>query len=78
MKTTKINIRIRLIRQSATHSPLQQISISTHKEYKKRLRANNNSAFAVKLAYLIRYNTDPPAFTDDTDTQFTTNLVYSF
>jgi putative salt-induced outer membrane protein len=37
-----------------------------------------NSAFAVKLAYLIRYNTDPPAFTDDTDTQFTTNLVYSF
>lgn len=37
-----------------------------------------NKAFAVKLAYQIRYNTDPPLLSDDTDTQFTTNLVYNF
>ncbi len=37
-----------------------------------------NSKFAIKLAYQIRYNTDPPLGSDDTDTTFTTNLVYSF
>ena len=37
-----------------------------------------NKAFAVKLAYQVRYNTDPPLGSDDTDTQFTTNLVYNF
>lgn len=37
-----------------------------------------NAKFAVKLAYQYRYNTDPPAGKDDTDTQFTTNLVYNF
>lgn len=37
-----------------------------------------NKAFAVKLSYQYRYNTDPPIGSDDTDTQFTTNLVYNF
>lgn len=31
------------------HTPLQHLSVSTHKEYKKRLRSNNNSAFAINL-----------------------------
>lgn len=37
-----------------------------------------NSRFAVKLAYQHRYNSNPPPGKDDTDTQFTTNLVYNF
>ena len=38
-----------------------------------------NSAFAVKAAFQVRHNTDlPPGVLDDTDTQFTTNLVYNF
>ena len=37
-----------------------------------------SKAFAVKLAYQYRYNTDAPIGSDDTDTQFTTNLVYNF
>jgi putative salt-induced outer membrane protein len=38
-----------------------------------------NSRFALKAAFQVRYNSDPPPETlDDTDTQFTTNLVYNF
>lgn len=37
-----------------------------------------NKTFAVKLAYQYRYNTDPPLGSDDTDTTFTTNLVFNF
>lgn len=37
-----------------------------------------NKAFAIKLAYQYRHNTDPPLGSDSTDTQFTTNLVYNF
>jgi len=38
-----------------------------------------NSKFALKAAFQVRHNTDvPPGTTDDTDTQFTTNLVYNF
>ncbi len=38
-----------------------------------------NSKFAVKAAFQWRHNTDlPPGAVDDTDTQFTTNLVYNF
>lgn len=37
-----------------------------------------NKAFGLKLAYQYRHNTDPPLGSDDTDTTFTTNLVYSF
>ncbi len=38
-----------------------------------------NSRFAVKVAFQWRHNSDlPPGVKDDTDTQFTTNLVYNF
>ncbi|MDX1554857.1 MAG: DUF481 domain-containing protein [Xanthomonadales bacterium] len=38
-----------------------------------------NARFAVKVAFQWRHNTDlPPGAVDDTDTQFTTNLVYNF
>lgn len=37
-----------------------------------------SDAFAIRLTYQYRYNTDPPFGSDDTDTQFTTNLVYNF
>ncbi len=38
-----------------------------------------NARFAVKTAFQVRHNTDlPPGAVDDTDTQFTTNLVYKF
>jgi putative salt-induced outer membrane protein len=38
-----------------------------------------NKAFALKLAFQYRNNTDPPpGDTEKTDTQFTTNLVYNF
>lgn len=38
-----------------------------------------NARFAVKMAFQVRHNTDlPPGAVDDTDTQFTTNLVYKF
>lgn len=37
-----------------------------------------NKAFGVKIGYQYRHNTDPPAGSDDTDQQFTTNLVYNF
>lgn len=38
-----------------------------------------NAHFAVKAAFQVRHNTDlPPGTVDDTDTQFTTNLVYNF
>lgn len=38
-----------------------------------------NARFAVKAAFQVRHNTDlPPGAVDDTDTQFTTNLVYKF
>jgi len=37
-----------------------------------------NKAFGVKLGYQYRHNTDPPAGSDSTDQQFTTNLVYNF
>jgi len=37
-----------------------------------------NKAFGVKLGYQYRHNTKPPAGSDDTDQQFTTNLVYNF
>lgn len=38
-----------------------------------------NARFAVKTAFQVRHNTDLPAgAVDDTDTQFTTNLVYKF
>lgn len=38
-----------------------------------------NARFAVKAAFQVRHNTDlPPGAVDDTDTQFTTNLVYNF
>lgn len=38
-----------------------------------------NSRFAVNVAFQVRHNTElPPGAVDDTDTQFTTNLVYKF
>lgn len=38
-----------------------------------------NARFAVKVAYQVRHNTElPPGALDDTDTKFTTNLVYKF
>jgi len=37
-----------------------------------------NKAFGVKLGYQYRHNTQPPAGSDATDQQFTTNLVYNF
>lgn len=38
-----------------------------------------NSRFAVQVAFQLRHNTElPPGAIDDTDTQFTTNLVYKF
>ncbi len=38
-----------------------------------------NKAFALKLAFQYRHNTDlPPGDSENTDTQFTTNLVYNF
>lgn len=38
-----------------------------------------NARFAVKAAFQVRHNSDlPPGTVDDTDTQFTTNLVYNF
>lgn len=38
-----------------------------------------NAKFAVKAAFQVRHNTElPPGALDDTDTQFTTNLVYKF
>lgn len=38
-----------------------------------------NARFAVKAAFQVRHNSDlPPGAVDDTDTQFTTNLVYNF
>jgi putative salt-induced outer membrane protein len=38
-----------------------------------------NAKFAVKAAFQVRHNTElPPGAQDDTDTQFTTNLVYKF
>lgn len=38
-----------------------------------------NAKFAVKVAFQWRHNTElPPGAVDDTDTQFTTNLVYNF
>ena len=37
-----------------------------------------NKAFGVKIGYQYRHNTDPPLGSDDTDQQFTTNLVYNF
>lgn len=38
-----------------------------------------NSRFAVSVAFQVRHNTElPPGAIDDTDTQFTTNLVYNF
>lgn len=38
-----------------------------------------NSRFAVNVAFQVRHNTElPPGAIDDTDTQFTTNLVYNF
>jgi putative salt-induced outer membrane protein len=37
-----------------------------------------NKAFGVKLGYQYRHNTEPPARSDSTDQQFTTNLVYNF
>lgn len=38
-----------------------------------------NDKFAVRAAFQWRHNTElPPGAVDDTDTQFTTNLVYNF
>ena len=38
-----------------------------------------NSKFAIKAAFQVRHNTDlPMGAIDDTDTQFTTNLIYKF
>lgn len=38
-----------------------------------------NSRLAVGVAFQVRHNTElPPGAIDDTDTQFTTNLVYNF
>lgn len=38
-----------------------------------------NAKFAVKAGFQVRHNTQlPPGAADDTDTQFTTNLVYKF
>ena len=38
-----------------------------------------NSDFAIKAGFQWRHNTElPPGAEDDTDTQFTTNLVYNF
>lgn len=53
-------------------------SDNTYLENTTSLAVAINKAFAVKLAYQYRYNTDPPLGSDDTDTQFTTNLVYNF
>ncbi len=53
-------------------------SDNTYYENRTSLSVAINSAFAVKLAYEYRKNSDPPFGSDDTDTQFTTNLVYNF
>jgi putative salt-induced outer membrane protein len=37
-----------------------------------------NEKFALKAGVLIRYNSDPPVGSDDTDTITTINLVYNF
>ncbi|MCC6595720.1 MAG: DUF481 domain-containing protein, partial [Rhodanobacteraceae bacterium] len=37
-----------------------------------------NKAFALKLAYQVRHNTEAPAGVKKTDQLITTNLVYNF
>lgn len=54
-------------------------SDNTYMENTTALGVAINSRFAVKVAFQWRHNTDlPPGAVDDTDTQFTTNLVYNF
>ncbi|HKJ18875.1 MAG TPA: DUF481 domain-containing protein [Xanthomonadales bacterium] len=54
-------------------------SDNTYYENTTALGVAINSKFAVKAAFQWRYNTElPPGAIDDTDTQFTTNLVYNF
>lgn len=54
-------------------------SDNTYLENTTALGVAINAKFAVKVAFQWRHNTDlPPGSIDDTDTQFTTNLVYNF
>lgn len=54
-------------------------SDNTYYENTTALGVAINSKFAVNVAYQWRHNSDlPPGAIDDTDTQFTTNLVYNF
>ena len=54
-------------------------SDNTYYENTTSLAVGINSKFAVKASFQWRHNSDlPPGAVDDTDTQFTTNLVYNF
>ena len=54
-------------------------SDNTYFENTTALGVAINDRFAVKVAYQWRHNSElPPGAIDDTDTQFTTNLVYNF
>lgn len=54
-------------------------SDNTYLENTTSLGVAINSKFAVKASFQWRHNTElPPGAIDDTDTQFTTNLVYNF
>ncbi|MDT8319538.1 MAG: DUF481 domain-containing protein [Xanthomonadales bacterium] len=62
----------------ANLSLVESGSDNTYFQNDTSLNVAINSRFAVKLAFQYRYNSNPPPGKDDTDTQFTTNLVYNF
>jgi putative salt-induced outer membrane protein len=51
---------------------------NTEVESVTALKLKINAALGLRFSYRVKYNTDPPAGTDDTDTTLAVNLLYEF